>query len=353
MAARLLLTLFFAVCLFNHVKSNCYIPPKGCSDGSYTAPPIVEVIKFGPSKIAKVTLNSANKALEVATKIGFGIFGEIGPGGSLIGDLFTGIKSLFGGKSDAERLKEVLEQIVEEIKNVRIYLDKRIEEAETRWLDNALGTLSSNTGLLGIAMKATYKRGPELLDQLDRLHDFLLKDFNQFVPQTDSIASYEKTLPLFRLFGDLYVSTVVSEINMFKQIGRHDYAAVKITELQSVVKKFQQHWSRACGKILADHLHLNNYHCKSFSRHTSWYIESCTTIDMGGLNCFIETSHCHYANPATYPNAKAFMIDARSTFVRNRRRNLLSYWKNQVGNIVQKWSMIGSKFATVQEAYVM
>ena len=230
-------------------------------------------------------------------------------------------------------------------------------KASVEWLEAELGTAVPRAGLLGVAMKVKGRTGTDLMRSLDSLNTLLIVKFNHFVPKSDSVASYERTLPLFRIYGDLYVTTLVSEIAEFKRVRQHYDAAMKVTELQNVVSRFQQHWTKACGNILADRTRLPNYDCIYFPyMHGAKIATTCRT-KMEGKVCYVSTdcysSHGSFADEYATKNAEERMRAARSTFVQNRRRNLLKYWKNQVGNIVEQWKMIASEFSRVQEAYLM
>ena len=145
---------------------------------------------------------------------------------------------------------------------------------------------------------------------------------NLFLGQIACIAPYEKYFPSSDKLEISMCPTVASEINILMQLGRHSYAASKATELQTMVKSFHQHWSRACGKILADHNRLENYICNGYSVHSLLYTW-CDTNNIGGQMCRVKTNCVD--EEVSYADAEALMRTIRSAFHKNRRRNLLTY----------------------------
>lgn len=356
---RQLLKLLLVVCLaglmFGEQGYACgyyrlkYLP-QGCSDGTYRAPNIVDVIRYRPTNLVRKTADNDNKLLKFTTNLAKGIIGEI-PGGSFIGGLFDGFSGLFGGGGGPD-LTGLYNQLADEILYLRKYTDNRIEEATQLWVEAQLGTTVPPTGLLGVAAKVRGQTGEDLKKRLNELHSFLVFTFGTFVPKTQRVVSYERNLPLFRQYGDLYVTTLVSEIQLFKKLGRDRDAAMKVTELKSTVDLFQAHWTKACGEILKNHTTLQNYRWSYWQSHAIGHAE-CKTPNMDGQTCVVKSSCLTYDLKKVLHICQRQMEDIRAKFVQNRRRQLLAYWKKQVGSIVQKWKMIASKMAKVQEAYIM
>ena len=284
-----LLKLLLAICLSQLAFACKYYPPTDCHDGSYKAESLlVKVITSGPTKLAKATADNDDKILAASKDIAFGAIGEI-KGGSFVTGLIDGITGLSGGKSDTDKLFDLYNQLVDEINNLTKYIDDKMMKASVEWLEAELGTAVPRAGLLGVAMKVKGRTGTDLMRSLDSLNTLLIVKFNHFVPKSDSVASYERTLPLFRIYGDLYVTTLVSEIAEFKRVRQHYDAAMKVTELQNVVSRFQQHWTKACGNILADRTRLPNYDCIYFPyMHGAKIATTCRT-KMEGKVCYVST----------------------------------------------------------------
>ena len=378
MEARLFISALLFLCVARYAWAGCdqniYVTESGCSNGHYTAPQISDVVMGTPTKLAKSTNTHGDTLTDSFLMIMSGGLGLL-PGGALISGFFNAISNELGigGESPDKVWSKMYDELVDEIENLRNHMDDRIDETNLDWVKNKFG--DANGGLMAVGLSVTEIDGRDLDDlesELDDLYDMLIADYYTFAPSasTTSVAIYERTLPLFRQYADLLITTMVSEIAVFKLICEEDKAAKKATALQERIKVLEQHYIDATAAIIADHTNLGKYSCCYSCMWLGWwiftelnhYLATCT-IDMDGSECsihykvgcnapgFTGTQYDFEAGQASVM-AASLLIKRRSTFVSTRSSELSAYWGRELKDAMDKWKELSTASVHMQNAYV-
>ena len=374
MESRILSVLLF-ICVAHYASARCRdnlaSSQSGCSNGHYTAPEINSVVTGTATNLAKATVQHGDALVDSMKALVGGVIGLL-PGGAFVSGLFSAIGNVIGGGDDpVQVLANMYNELVQEIENLRNYVDDRIEQTNLEWVKRQLGDASG--GLMAVARTIVDIDGrdlDELEGELDDLYDALILNYYQFAPPTTdtAIASFERTLPLFRQFADLILTTMVSEIAVKKLLCKDDDAASKTTALQERITIMEQHYTAATAAIIADHSSLESYTCCKSSMWLGWwafaklayYLGECTT-DMDESTC--KTRYevgCDYSGVTSNVDglnkafnwAKGDIESARSSFVSTRTSELTVYWERELKDAVDNWKRISSESAKIQNAYL-
>ena len=372
MESRMFISVILFICVTHYASAGCrnniVSSTTGCSDGHYSAPQISDIVTGTPTNLAKATVKHGDALVESMKDITAGLLGLL-PGGAFIAGMFNAIGNYIGGGEDpVQVLANMYNALVEEIENLRKYVDDRIEQTNLEWVKRQLGDASG--GLMAVARTIIDIDGrdlDELEDELDDLYDALILNYYQFAPSTSdsTVASYEQSLPLFRQYADLLVTTMVSEIAVKKKLCKDDDAASKSTALQERITLMEQHYTAATAAIIADHSNLGSYECCKSSMWLGWwamltyYLGECTGT-MDGMSCKTRyevgcsapgvTSGVGGQNTALN-SAKSDMQSLRSTFTSTRTSELTIYWERELKDAVRAWKAISSESAKIQNAY--
>ena len=347
MGARLLLTLLFAIYLSELVSGCNRKAFKNCHDGRYEGP-IRTIVDNGPTAIAQASDDNGEYLASIVEPIFTSVVGDIIPFGGLVFGVIDGIRAAIDG-STADPYTSLLETLYEEVQRLREYVDAKIELAALIDLDNNLG--STHAGIFGrVEDTKDADTTEELWDELDQLQGALQDVHDHFVPSTDSIISYEASLPYFRVFGDLFLSCLLDQIQAAKELGYTSDIADLAEEIQTRVAIFFEHYVGALSAILSAHTDLDEPKCTtdSYLVSSGWWIFTTVTrvadfkctVEMGGEICSIESTECTDANEVNV--LKDMMVDKMDTFKDNRWSDLANYWLDQVGYVVYKWNRIGN-----------
>ena len=349
MGACLLLALLFAIYLSELVSCCNRKALMNCHDGQYNGT-IRTIVDTGPSDIAKASDDRAADLLSYVQPIFSTVIGQVLPYSDLVFGVIDGIIAAIGGGSTQDPYSALLQTLYEEIERLKAYVDSKIELAALIDLDNDLG--SKHAGIFGRVEDTKYaETTEELWDELDQLHGALQDAHDHFVPSTDSIISYEASLPYFRVFGDLLITCLLDQIQAAKALGYTSKVAYIAEEIQDRANIFYSHYITAIRTIIKDHTSLEEPKCTEhlyivpsgwwiFTTYTTYADIKCT-VEMGDKICSIESTECTDANEENI--LKELLKDKMDTFKTNRRIDLSNYWFDQVGYVAYNWNGIANK----------
>ena len=365
---HLFLELLF-ICLAGHALAGCRDDIHiqiDVNSGKYTAPEISSVVAGTATNLARATVQHGDDLVDGMHSIIGGTLGLL-PGGAFISGMFSALGSIIGGGKDpTEVLAEMYNSLVAEIENLRLYVDDRIEQTNVEWITNQLG--DAHGGLMSHATAMADETDlEELEDQLGDLYRDLKTFYYHFAPRDDTVASYERTLPLFRQYADLFVTTLVSEIAVLARLNKTSDATDKVTALQTRIDLFEAHYDRALEAIIYDHITLESYECCKSTVWEGWaafatqsfYRGECTTSLDGvpsltkyEIGCEAEIEGGAGQNTAL-SYAKSAMVNARWNFVANRTADLTAYWTKEVDDAMGKWTAVSDSATQIQQAHLM
>ena len=167
--------------------------------------------------------------------------------GVMLSTMFDQLVSIFGGGVDME---DVYKSLKEEIDQLKEYMDQEIEELKLDQIKKVFET--SKGGMLGYAKhcKDTYKNDPDMSTCLENLRAMMVEQYHLFLPESDKASSCEQTLPLFRMYGQLFVDTVLDQIHVATKKSKKSQAATHAQVLITKVAEFKAHYLECVKKIL-------------------------------------------------------------------------------------------------------
>ena len=219
-----------------------------CLKLSYIGP-VGEVINREPTKLA---LASDNAAVAMLASVGSLVSGEVPVVGSFLGFVFDSIMTNFL-VDQGNVIEKMYESLFSEIQALRQYVDQNIKVINLQYVKDMYGTTEG--GIFGIATycRNTFKGHAEEMDQcLGKLRTTLIQQYHFFMPDENDVELNELTLPLFREYGQMFVETVLEQINVAKQKGKDSIAAAHTQELIKKIEAFKVHSENAVAQILKD-----------------------------------------------------------------------------------------------------
>ena len=333
-------------------------------DGKYTSPEIREIIDGTATDLARVTIQHSNGLVSTLANILGGLVGII-PGGSIVAGIINEIGGAIGGNNNDEILANMYNDLATEVENLRKYVDAKMEYTTMQWVKSQFG---DTTGGI-VAMSLEIDGEMDLYthrDALDDLHDVLVMNYLHFAPIDDSVISYERTLPLFRQYGDLFVSTLVEEIDVFKQLNDTAGAARKVTELQTRVDILDAHYTKAFNSIVAEHTSIGGFQCCDSELYYGWwefatlsyYRATCTQTLANGQSCTVDYdrtckgSNWYHGPPSARNNALNTFRGKRNEYISTRTADLTTYWTKEVKDVVDTWKEASQEAAKLQAACI-
>ena len=347
MGARLLLALLFAIHLSEFVSCCNRKGFRNCQDGQYTGP-IRNIIDNGPTSMAQASDNHGEYLASIVEPIFTSAIGEVIPFSGLVFGVIEGIRAAVEGQTE-DPYSALISKLYEEVRQLRDYVDAKIELAALHNLEDELG--GKHAGIFGRVQDVNEsKTTEELWKELDQLQGLLQDNHDHFLPSTDDIISYERSLPYFRVFGDLFMSCLLDQIQAARELGYISDIADIAEEIQTRADIFHTHYDKAIPAIVRSHTSLTEPKCtvNDYLVSSGWGIfatysvhrDSKCTVEMGGEICSIETIEC--ADPYEVNNLRRLIVDKMDMFQRIRKSDLLDYWLEQVGNVVYKWDSIAT-----------
>ena len=316
-----------------------------CFNLQYSGP-IEDVIKMKPTGLVEKTSDAANAGRQFAIVLGANVLGQIPVAGAILGATFEGIAELFGGGGlDPE---DVYNSLTEEINQLKEYMDQEISEAKLDYIKKIFGT--SNGGILSYSMhcQKTYKNDAEdMAPCLENLHSMLTTQYHFFLPSDSKVSSYEFSLPLFRMYGQLFVDTLLEQIVAARTRGKESQAAAFADTLINKVEAFKKHYEESVEKIVFLHYkpHImpeNNGNCA-----TNTGVSMCVCSIAIGPSKFDEAeiekegeSIKNFCIGLYYSSGNPCGLAKQNYIQRYARKHVeavVTYWKKQLGDIVDTW----------------
>ena len=321
-----------------------------CQNLEYTGP-IKEVIEMKPTKLAEATDAAAAAAEGFAMDMVSAGIGGIPFVGIMLSSMFDQIVASFG--SGGLQIEDVFNSLKLEIYQLKEYMDQNIEEVKIDYIRKAFGT-TSRGGMLGYAKHCTdsYKtRANEMAVCLENLRAMLSQQYHFFMPEGETPSAYEQTLPLFRMYGQLYVDTLLDQIAVEKKRGYEDLAERHAEALIATVKEFKEHSEKALKIIVMNHLepHImppkNNPSCAPLSDGVRMCV--CTiaigpskfnAVDKNGIPTDKTKNFCVGVIYTSRDPCKTTIRAYANDYAREHGTAIVTYWRKQVGQIVSKWT---------------
>ena len=302
-----------------------------------------------PTELAEATATAAAAAEGFASDMVSGAIGGIPYVGIMLSSLFEQWLSVYGkGELDVVAVYNSLKL---EIDQLRRYMDQEIEELKVDQIEKAFGT--DGGGMLGYAEHCnnTYKEDPDDMSAcLENLRALMAQQYNFFLPKDEKASSYEQTLPLFRMYGQLFVNTVLDQIHVAKKRSKNSQAAAHAQALITKVAKFKAHLLDSVKKII---LHQVAPHIMPPKKNPSCAGSSqlamcvCTisigpsyfdAVDKSGFPTDKTKNFCVGVTHLSADSCKTTMKMYAKKYAREYAKAVATYWGRQVGVIVNDWA---------------
>ena len=250
-----------------------------------------------------------------------------------------------------------------EIDQLKEYMDQEISEAKLDYIKKIFGT--SNGGILSYSMhcQKTYKNEAEdMAPCLENLHGMLITQYHFFLPSDSKVSSYEFSLPLFRMYGQLFVDTLLEQIGAARARGKESQAVAFADTLINKVEAFKEHYQESVIKIARRHYepHVmpeNNGKCAPIPDQG---VDMCVCSIAIGPNKFDEAeikkkgeSIKNFCFGVYYNrNSNACSLAKRDYMKKNAGERLTaikSYWNKQVGETVKNWVKTANELKSLKE----
>ena len=259
MGARPLLALLFAIHLSNLV-SCCtrHSDFSDCSDGRYDQPAIRNVIDIGqPTSIAKASDDHGTYLLSIIFPLfSSGISAFILFGGLVVGGI-NSILAAINVQTGEDPYTQILSVIYAELEQLKEYVDYRIQEAALDHLNRTLG--NKYAGIFGqVQVVNQSETVEERWLELSNLQTLLQNTQGYFLPSTSSIMSYEASLPYFRVFGDLFMTCLLDQIQTAKALGYFDEIEDIVAEIAIRAEIYHTHYVKALDDIISEHTDIED-----------------------------------------------------------------------------------------------
>ena len=313
------------------------------------AGPIKEVIEMRPTKLAEKTSNAAKIGIGFAKTMTSNAIGEIPVVGSILSTLFDELADVYGPGGDLDP-EEVYNSLKVEIDQLKEYMDQEISEAKLDYIKKIFGT--SNGGILSYSMhcQKTYKNDAEdMAPCLENLHSMLTTQYHFFLPSDSKVSSYEFSLPLFRMYGQLFVDTLLEQIVAARTRGKESQAAAFADTLINKVEEFKKHYVESVEKVVRLHYepHImpeNNGNCAPIP---NMGVSMCAcTIALGpskfndadikklgkSIKNFCIGIYYGISDPCTLAKK-----NYKERYAKKHGTAVATYWKKQLGDIVVTW----------------
>lgn len=269
----------------------------------YDVKELEDIFQGTPNKPAQFSQGQSNQFFPFVTNIVAGGFGLVPKVGALLSGFFNGLVSLFSPVDNSlERaITSMYEYIETEVSNLRKYVDERIADLSAEmveqnlqssfsvaktcrgnWSENMEGLLGCIRGARQVILGKLYDMAP-VLDEPSRKNAFSENDLRL------EAATLERSLPMFRQYGDLLIMTTLVQIGCDTYLGYDTSAENAIEDLQEHIRHLIKHYDRAVaiielGNIAAYDFDLDT--CVSGDDWVKYKIES--TFGTSGGTCTFE-----------------------------------------------------------------
>ena len=229
-------------------------------------------------------------------------------------------------------------------------MDEEIVELKIDQIKKKFGT--DKGGMLSYAQhcRNTYKDdADDMTTCLENVRAMLVAQYHFFLPEDEKASSYEQTLPLFRMYGQLYVDTLLDQIHVAKERGKDSQAAAHAKALIAKVEEFKTHFENSVTKIakyqLTTHVmpEENNPDCAPLDGGVAMCV---CTIAIGPSKFDKVDAKGHptgdtknFCIAVTYNrNSCSYARDGyKRNYMRKHAVAIATYWKKQLGDVVKEW----------------
>ena len=320
-----------------------------CFNLEYTGP-VKDVIKMKPTKLAESTSEAAQVVQGLAVDMATLAIESIPVAGTFLGALFGQIADVYGlaGGDDLDP-QQVYDDLKEEIDQLREYMDEQIIQAKLDYIAKAFGT--TRGGIMSYAMhcQRTFKGDAEdMAPCLENVHAMLTQQYHFFMPSDSKVSSYEFSLPLFRMYGELFVDTLLEQIGVARKRGKESQAIAQADNLIKKVQEFKEHYENSLKKIVE--LHVEPHRLKdpdcAVLPHTTVQMCVCT-LTLGPNKVSSEEikkkdqSTKNFCLGVFYNSVRNACEETKdgyaSKFAKEHLQAIITYWTKQVGNMVDTW----------------
>ena len=313
------------------------------------AGPIKEVINRKPTKLAEAITEAASETQEFALAMVGVAIDQIPVVGAMLSSMFEQLVNIFGG--GGVEVEEVYESLKEEIDQLKEYMDEEIKQLKLDQIKKLFGT--ARGGILGYAKhcKDTYKKDADDMSHcLENLRAMMVEQYHFFLPEDDKASSYEQTLPLFRMYGQLFVDTVLDQIHVAKKRGKNSQAAAHAQALIMKVAEFQKYSLDSVEKILrlqvSSHIMppTGNPSCAPMPQGFSMCV--CTlsigpskfkAVDKSGSPTDKTKNYCLGVTYGSYDTCGYTKREYEKKYALKHAEAVATYWKKQLGDTVAEW----------------
>ena len=310
------------------------------------AGPIEEVIHRKPTKLAEAITEAASQTEEFAlAMVGLAI-DQIPVVGAMLSTMFEQLVSFFGEEVGVE---DVYKSLKEEIDQLKEYMDQEIEELKLDQIKNVFGT--ARGGILGYAKhcKDTYKKdADDMSNCLENLRAMMVNQYHFFLPQDAKASTYEQTLPLFRMYGQLFVDTVLDQVHVAKKRSKNSQAAAHAQALITKVAEFKAYSIDSVKKILRLQISSrvmppkDNPKCAPLPHG----FQMCTCTLSIGASKFSEVdktgsptdktkNYCLGITYGSYDSCAYTKREYEKNYAPKHAKAVATYWKKQLGETVE------------------
>ena len=334
-----------------------------CMNMQY-AGPVKEVIEAKPTKLADATLKAAGEGIKfVRDLVSVAGIATIPTVGRALSVMFKYVVSAFGFGDGALSPEDVYSSLKEEIAQLRQYMDQEIEDLKIDQIRKAFGT--DRGGMLSYAehCKNTYKDdADDMATCLENLRSMLIQQYHFFLPENERASSYEQSLPLFRMYGQLYVDTLLDQIHVAKKRGKDGQAVAHAKALIARVEEFNSHAENSVMKILVAQLKTyimpkeGNPTCAPLGRGTA---KMCVCTIAIGPSKFDKVDEKGQPTDKTKNYCIGFSYDGLSCtatingykrqYRRDHAKAIVTYWTKQLGDVVDAWEKIAEDLKPMVE----
>lgn len=332
-----------------------------CHNVEY-AGPIKEVIQIKPTKLAEKTSNAAKHVKGLAIAVASGVIAKIPVAGSILGAVFKELAGAFGNKG--LQAEDVYNSLKKEIDQLKSYVDQEIDEVKLDYIKKAFGT--SRGGILSYAMhcQKTYQGdADDIAPCLENVNAMLTQQYHFFMPSDSRLSSYEFSLPLFRMYGELFVDTVMEQIAVAMTRGKETQAAAMADTLITKVKQLEEHYTTSLVKIAKLHAepHVSTDSGKADCALIPYHnVRMCICTLAIGPN---KISSSDTKDPAKSlknfcvgvyygTNSDVCKIAKKEYFegyAEDHVQAIKTYWKKQVGDTVESWTKTAEALEGLRE----
>ena len=185
---------------------------------------------------------------------------------------------------------------------------------------------------------------------LENLRSMLIAQYHFFLPEDSKPSSSEQALPLFRMYGQLYVDTLLDQIHVAKKNGKDSQAVAHAKALIRRVEEFKSHTETAVRAIVKYQItpHVmppnDNPECAPLPGGNDFCV--CTlaigpskfnNVDKNGHPTDKTKNFCVGVIYNDWRPCETAKTKYMTQYMRDHGTAVVTYWKKQLIDTVKKW----------------